>query len=185
MDTLLWIKLLLFLLLSGTVCAAIYSRKGRSGLGGFFLGFFLPFLGWLIAAMASPVYSESTSYDTIRMRKCPYCAEPIQWEATVCRYCGRELPTTDSSTGSSAGSYTIPEVEVPVVRRRCVDCGAEASSTDEYCPKCFGRLVPVAGAWTGAPAGASTTGSRVTCPKCQEVNAAGSLHCANCGASLR
>lgn len=49
------------------------------------------FVGWLAAQMgAAPRAAASTGTDT-HLRPCPFCAEMIQGEAKICRYCNRSL----------------------------------------------------------------------------------------------
>ncbi len=79
------------------IAAAICEGKGHSAVAGFFLGLLLGPIGVIIAAVLSSdeTVLEERALNSGQMRKCPYCAEPVRWDAKVCRYCGRELTATE------------------------------------------------------------------------------------------
>lgn len=92
--------------LCGVLAGAVLSGKGGSGLGGFALGLLLGPIGIIIAALwpVSQKTLEEKALQVGEMMKCPHCAELIRAEANVCRYCGRELATSDFVKQAAAAS---------------------------------------------------------------------------------
>jgi hypothetical protein len=97
----LWIAALGFWIWMGHLTGKMASTKGRTYSSFFWLGFFLPVIGLIVASTLSPlapktvVLAESTAavnqINNGPTKKCPFCAELIQIEAVFCKHCRNNL----------------------------------------------------------------------------------------------
>ena len=87
-------------LLCALAAGYIYSQKGRSYAAAFLLGVLLGPIALILAAITPRDESalERKALRSGKIRKCPACAELVQREAKVCRYCGHEFDWVSRSS---------------------------------------------------------------------------------------
>lgn len=88
------IPIVIYSIVCSVITSAVAESRGRDSTGWSYIGFLLGVFG-LILVLALPkdtVMMEKISISSGCMRKCPHCAELVKPEATICRYCNRELP---------------------------------------------------------------------------------------------
>jgi len=81
-------------LIGAILVGAYASSKGRSAIGYFALSVILtPVLGIIIAVAAEPDIDklEERAILAGKHRKCPYCAELVRMEASICKHCGKAI----------------------------------------------------------------------------------------------
>lgn len=129
-------EIFLIAVLIGLIPASIARSKGRSfGLWWFFgAALFIVALPAALLMKADASAVEKNQLDA-GMKKCPFCAEMIKREASVCRFCGRDL---DKSRRNN--------VALPVGAVECPTCGASLQIRNlnlgsNICPECQNEFI--------------------------------------------
>ena len=89
-----FIAFLIYCIVFGFITASAAENRGRDWGIWWAAGFCLGILGLLLALILPKEAKalEKEALNSGEMRKCPFCAEAVKSQASICRYCHHELP---------------------------------------------------------------------------------------------
>jgi len=131
---LLIIAALWFFAFVGTPIVAL--NKNRNALGWFVLALLIGIFAFLLVALL-PALPDMSAMDAERTntKECPHCRSRIPWNASVCRYCARDVALSSSA---------IPAVPAVVASSQAAITGHADDCTCRSCAMCLalsGRYV--------------------------------------------
>ncbi|MEH5745871.1 zinc ribbon domain-containing protein [Atlantibacter hermannii] len=99
-------------MLLGLIPAAIAKSKGRSFIGWWIYGAALFIVAIIHAVLIKPDNKkiESRNVSDKSLKKCPYCAEYIKYEAIKCKHCGSDLENDVNLDSSDMDDKWLPSV---------------------------------------------------------------------------
>lgn len=97
-------------------------------------------IGVILVIAGNIQYNQTVSSGTVEVcsqKKCPYCAEIINTEAVICRFCNRELQIiTPPMTNNTSNIKIFQNNSIDKITQKCIGCDTPIPYGATSCPMC-------------------------------------------------